>query len=197
MIVNGRQLCASLDEVRDDHKARYRAAGAYFRKHGRRRVVDVGCGCGYGAFILASEFRLDVVAIDLDPQALTFAERHYGHVKITHLLLNAMHVAELGAFDAICALEVIEHMEAPPLEDFRKVAPVLFGSVPNQTVVPFDRERHPYHVRHYTRAEIEAAVVGAGWNLRFVGGQKGKRGLDAQVMLHSFGASTILFAADR
>jgi len=39
----------------------------------------------------------------------------------------------------------------------------LLLSVPNQERLPFNRGQFPFHVRHYTPAELDALLRGAGW----------------------------------
>lgn len=200
MIVNGRQLAPRLEQIREDHKQRYHAAGAYL-KHtiGASRVLDAGCGCGYGSFILASEFGHEVLGIDIDAEAFEYGQKHYEHVKVARHRASALAAPELGRFDAIVALEIIEHVPdaAALLARFGEAAGVLFGSVPNQLVTPFDPARHPYHTRHFTPEEISAALTAAGWRLTFMGGQRGKTGVDAAIGGLTAASATIIFAAER
>ena len=61
------------DQQRDDdlyyeHLARYMFAAALARG---RRVLDAGCGAGYGAALLASSGAHSVTAIDIAPEAVT------------------------------------------------------------------------------------------------------------------------------
>jgi 2-polyprenyl-3-methyl-5-hydroxy-6-metoxy-1,4-benzoquinol methylase len=44
-------------------------------------VIDVGCGIGYGAKILA-EAGHRVLAIDVDEETIAYAREHYAHDRI-------------------------------------------------------------------------------------------------------------------
>jgi 2-polyprenyl-3-methyl-5-hydroxy-6-metoxy-1,4-benzoquinol methylase len=92
--------------------ARYRAAAALIG--GARMVAEFGCGEGIGAGILASGcqryrgFDVDVAAIECARQNTP------GDVCIFHTLDVLDLGADLvrGAFDAVVALDVIEHLSA-------------------------------------------------------------------------------------
>lgn len=201
MIIEGRQMAATLDGIRDDHVLRYHAAGTYLAGHvgPGASIIDVGCGCGYGSFILAREYGLQVASVDKSISALAFGRAYYPHPRITRCAVDCLDLAPLGRFDAATALEVIEHVPdgAQVLSEIAKVTDRLFGSVPNQDVVPFDPKRHTYHTRHYTPAEIREILKTTGWIVRFLGGQKGKHGADAAIGDSPADCATIVFAAER
>ena len=56
-----------------EHIARYMFIGNVQGK----RVLDVGCGVGYGADYLAKKGAAEVVGVDYSDEALTYAKEHY------------------------------------------------------------------------------------------------------------------------
>lgn len=87
----------------------------------RRLILDYGCGNGVGSVILKRN-GWEVVGIDSDEEAITFAQDAWGHmITFDHTdwtTLKVRPVVEVGlsmslAFDAIVCLEVIEHVSEP------------------------------------------------------------------------------------
>jgi SAM-dependent methyltransferase len=123
-------------------------------------VVDMACGEGYGAAVLAERART-VVGVDANPEAHEHARLRYGsrNLSFERALVEQF---EAGApWDAIVFLQTIEHVPdpGPLLERFaRLLAPggVAYVSTPNRlTLAPPGAERsgNPWHVREYTATE--------------------------------------------
>jgi 2-polyprenyl-3-methyl-5-hydroxy-6-metoxy-1,4-benzoquinol methylase len=95
-----------------EHLARYRFAAAF----ARGRVLDAGCGTGYGCQILAAAARVtEVVGVDRDARALAHARRYYGGGKIGFRRLDLLEPAArvTPCYDTVVALEVLEHVADP------------------------------------------------------------------------------------
>src|SRR5436190_7101970 len=90
-----------------EHVARYRfAAGA-----AAGRVLDLGCGTGYGSAILVAGGARAVVGVDRSPSAIAHAAtQHPGRYVIADA--GALPFAD-AAFDLVVALELIEHLVRP------------------------------------------------------------------------------------
>jgi 2-polyprenyl-3-methyl-5-hydroxy-6-metoxy-1,4-benzoquinol methylase len=196
MIKHGRQVATTIDGIRDDHVARYRYAAAEARRIHATRIADVGAGTGYGSWLLAKETDADVFGYEIDPDAVAFGEEHYAHPRVTRRAANLV-TARLRDVDLITAFEIIEHFNEAPefLAKATKRARFLVGSVPNQEMIPFDPVKHERHVRHYTPAELRDELETAGWEIRFLGGQIGKRGPDAAVGPLTSKVRTLVFVA--
>lgn len=186
-----RQVAPSLDGIRRDHLARYEWAARQLPVG--RRVLDVACGVGYGAYILARA-GLHVVAFDRDEEAIAYARQHYGHPNISFRCADVMDVAgyEPDAFDAATCFEAIEHLRdpLPMLRALRAVAPTLLASVPDETHFPY--RNYAFHFRHYTRPEFEALLKQAGYAVSAVYGQR-----DAQADVGSGPGRTLVVEARR
>jgi 2-polyprenyl-3-methyl-5-hydroxy-6-metoxy-1,4-benzoquinol methylase len=76
---------------------------------GRRRLLDVGCGPG--TFIAHVATAHERVGIDLSRNQISYAERHYGGPDRRFIRCTAEQLPEeAGRFDAITAIELIEHL---------------------------------------------------------------------------------------
>lgn len=169
-----RQVAPTRDGIRRDHTARYDWAVAQLPPGSS--VIDVACGVGYGARILADAGHR-VTAIDRDAEAIEYARAHYDHANITWRCADADAVAgyERDSFDAAVSFETIEHIAdpAPLLRALAAAAPLLLCSVPNEHVMPFAGQT--FHYRHYTPDQMRDLLAGTGWAPTSWWGQEGAK----------------------
>jgi 2-polyprenyl-3-methyl-5-hydroxy-6-metoxy-1,4-benzoquinol methylase len=128
-------------------------------------VIDMACGEGYGASVLAGSAR-SVVGVDANPEAHEHASLRYSRdgVRFERAMIDGFG----EDCDAISFLQTIEHLEDPGavLDHFRSLlrpGGVAFISTPNVlTLAPKGAERsgNPWHVREY-RAEELAGLLAA------------------------------------
>jgi SAM-dependent methyltransferase len=166
-----------------EHIARYRAASA--RPLGRL-VLDVACGTGYGAPILAEPGSRSIVGVDLSAQALATAHRRYHHPRVSYVRSRAESLPfDSVSFESVICFETLEHL-AEPRGLLRELARVLvpggrlFVSTPNRRVAspwwPLTRRpANPHHVREYQLADLEQELgerfeIEELWGQRFVRG---------------------------
>ena len=115
------------------------------------RVVDLACGEGYGADVLARTAS-SVVGIDANPEAHEHASLRY---RRENLSFERGLVEELeGPYDAVVFLQTIEHIHDPGvlLERIAGAAPVAYITTPNRlTLAPPGAEKsdNPWHLREY------------------------------------------------
>src|SRR5437667_6043826 len=95
-------------DLLNEHMARYTFAARLARG---KRVLDAGCGAGYGSAALA-EAAESVTGVDVAADAIDFARAHY---QAENLAFEQASVMQLplpdGGFDLVVAFEVIEHLE--------------------------------------------------------------------------------------
>jgi len=140
------------DELWDEHIARY-AFAAHLA--GGKRVLDIGCGTGYGVAELA---RTAAFAIGIDSSA----DATPGvQASATALPFKS------ESFDLITAFEVIEHLADWPrmLSEARRVlrpGGIALVSTPNQSSYAESRGDagpNPFHVHEFEYAEFQAALT--------------------------------------
>jgi len=169
-----RQIAEQLEHIKPNHRNRYQfAIDMILRDIGpHAKVLDCACGVGYGTMMLAEQLE-HAHGFDVEPEAIAAAIRAY------HLPNNTFKVCDLGdpaawaeaiageAFDAIVSIETIEHLQDAEdlLARYAAQVPYLIASVPNQTVVPFEKARHPFHFRHYTRSEFSELLQRHGFEI--------------------------------
>lgn len=145
------------------------------------RLLDVGGG--EGGFVRAFAERPGVEACLLEPGAIA-AQRARGlGVAVFERRVEALDPAEVGLFDAVSFLDVLEHLETP-IEALRRVRSVLrpggyvLVSVPNVGFWPIVRDllmgRFDYlpvgilcntHLRFYTEQSLLALLQAAGFSV--------------------------------
>lgn len=172
-----RQVAPTLDGIRRDHRARYEWAAKNMPP--ASRVIDLACGVGYGAKILADAGHR-VLAVDRSEEAIAFARQHYAGAGIVYKVADAETFTTATEFDAAVSFETIEHLAdpGPMLRGLRDRAAVLYASVPNEAVFPFRSDANGYagyrhHHRHYTRDEFAGLLWGTGWSPSVWCGQEG------------------------
>jgi ubiquinone/menaquinone biosynthesis C-methylase UbiE len=150
----------------NEHFARYAFASPYCRG---KRVLDAGCGAGYGAAHLAQP-ATRVTAIDVSTEAICEARRRYPIPNLQFEVASATSMPFADAsFDVVTSFEVIEHLEdwnRFPAEAARVLAPdgVALISTPNREYYTASRGSagtNPFHVHEFAAAEFEDALRAA------------------------------------
>ena len=120
------------------------------------RVIDMACGEGYGADVLATS-AASVTGVDANPEAYEHARLRY---RRPNLRFERALIEEFaGPADAVVCLQTIEHLEDPDalLSHFRSLADAVYISTPNVlTLAPKGAARsdNPWHVREYRAEEF-------------------------------------------
>ena len=150
-------------DLLNEHMARYTFASRLARG---KRVLDAGCGAGYGSAELAGAAH-SVVGVDRAPEAIEFARAHYAldNLSFEEASCEALPHSD-GSFELVVAFEVIEHLEnwrGFLLEARRVLAPngQLVVSTPNKLYYTESRGPHganPFHVHEFTFDEFRAEL---------------------------------------
>jgi SAM-dependent methyltransferase len=147
-----------LEQIYAEHMSRYAFAS---QLAGGGHVLDVGCGCGYGAHYLGTSGADLVVGFDLSSEAIRYAKERYGGPNVQFAVMDTYSLAFDGAFDLVTCFEVIEHVEFPEraLREIHTVLTkdgVLLISTPNKLnyVAGGEGGSNPFHFREYEQAEF-------------------------------------------
>ena len=170
MSFTGERLPGESDDFSVDlerHLAAYRYARA---RAAGRRVLDAGCGEGYGAAMLA-EVAARVVGVDRAEAVNVAAVRH----RASNLEYRVQDLERLddmeGGFDLVVSFQVIEHLPDPVgflAALARRMAPggELIVTTPNRLM---SVSENPYHLREWTAPELLALAAPALPGVRMLG----------------------------
>lgn len=101
-----------LNRILLEHLARYYFALPY----ATGSVLDIACGTGYGAKMIAKErkkYVSRVLGIDLDPDTIAYAKKNHYHPLLTFLTGDALDIKlpdKIGTFETIISFETMEHV---------------------------------------------------------------------------------------
>ncbi|MDA8194121.1 MAG: class I SAM-dependent methyltransferase [Thermaerobacter sp.] len=130
-----------------------------------KRILEVGCGTGYGADYLA-ETAAQVVGADIDGDVVAEARSRYQRPNLEFVTASAQSLPFLSAsFDVVVMFEVIEHLERDQqwcvLSEVRRVLTpngLLFLSTPDHARTVLYGTANPYHVGELTEPELRGLL---------------------------------------
>jgi len=131
-----------------------------------RRVLDAGCGTGYGSMHLAMNGAQSVVAVDISDEAIVEARRLYRRDNLRFVKGDVERLTEVsdlgGPFDVVTNFENIEHLANPTrfLAGVKQVLTsdgIFIVSTPNGQLTERDQGgkiKNPFHVKEFTEDEF-------------------------------------------
>jgi len=150
-------------DLMNEHLARYAFATRLTRG---KRVLDAGCGSGYGSAELAKNAAF-VLGVDASEEAIAYARENY-RLPNLHFVRASVEAFPFrdATFDLLVAFEVVEHVERWQefLRDVRRVlAPSgqFIVSTPNKLYYAESRQRagpNPFHTHEFEFAEFRNAL---------------------------------------
>jgi O-antigen biosynthesis protein len=133
-----------------------------------KRVLDLGCGEGYGSAILGRSAEA-VIGVDIDRDTIEHATSNYGAPRVEFQVADARDLAPLAddSFDVVVGFEMIEHIgeQQPVLSEVGRVLRadgLLILSTPNRDVYNAEREEpNPFHVTELSKEEFRTLLSGS------------------------------------
>lgn len=169
------------------HASRYQFARTQLRADGGGRILDAGCGEGYGTHYLAQHVD-HAFGVDIDPLAAAHAQQRYASPKLQYTAMDCCRLAFApNSFDFVSSFEVIEHFTA--VDDYlseikRVMAPGgrFVVSTPNKERTPAGVNR--FHDHEYTPQEF-TEVLGRHFPKVDYYGQHCRRALREKLFMES------------
>jgi SAM-dependent methyltransferase len=125
-----------------------------------KRVLDAGCGEGYGASMLAGHAAA-VVGVDR-AEAIAIASARYPGPRLAFRTLDLMALPSLGErFELVVSFQVIEHLPDPTgflraLAACTAPGGTMIVTTPNRLMTVSE---NPYHLREWTAPELLALAA--------------------------------------
>jgi SAM-dependent methyltransferase len=161
------------DDLWNEHVARYAFARLYAKD---KRVLDAGCGTGYGSAELALD-AASVTALDIDAQAVQYCSANFPafHLRAVTASCAAMPF-KANTFDLVVAFEVIEHLREyrALLDECARVLThqgLFVVSSPNKSYYAESRAAtgaNPYHQHEFEPAEFVSELERVFSNVRLM-----------------------------
>jgi SAM-dependent methyltransferase len=153
-------------DLLNEHLARYRFAKRFAAKLDESaRILDAGCGTGYGTAQLAGG--ASVTGTDVAAEAVGYAHSRYGGERV-HFIQSTCETLPFSeaAFDLVTAFEVIEHLDRwqDLLSEAQRVLKpngVFLVSTPNRDYYEQSRGEagpNPFHRHEFDYAEFQQAL---------------------------------------
>lgn len=161
------------DDLWSEHVARYAFARRYADN---RRILDAGCGTGYGAAELA-QTALHVTGVDIARDAIEYARATYPIPNLLFLVSSCESTPfRPNSFELVVAFEVIEHLRdfrAFLKECARVVTPqgLFIVSSPNKSYYAESRAKtgpNPFHEHEFEAEEFMAELSAVFSNVRLL-----------------------------
>ncbi len=141
--------------IYNEHLIRYELAKKFVSG---KIVLDIACGSGFGAKILARAGAEKVTAVDIDEKTVKKARNKNWLKNIVYRQGNAENLAEKNeTFDIIVSFETIEHLKNPEkyLKELKRVIKnngLIFISTPNKKI---SKEKNPFHFKEFEKEEFK------------------------------------------
>lgn len=172
-----RQIAHKYNEIRADHRNRYEFARSEVSSDGGHGL-DCFCGNGYGAWRMSTLPCISMTGIDASEAAIDQAKIVYERSSVEYECALFPFKLQRECYDFVVCFESIEHVREDELllrelTNSLKNKGKLFLSVPNETVIPLQRNLgwFKFHHQHYTRSDVLRMCDSVGLRLIMEAGQ--------------------------
>ncbi|MCL5023585.1 MAG: methyltransferase domain-containing protein [Nitrospirae bacterium] len=148
-------------DLYQDHLARYLFAARCVKG---KRVLDFGCGAGYGAEVLRKAGASKVTGIDISPEAVAYARSNYAGNGIEFVIGDCRNAPfPARGFDVVVSFEVLEHIEDQTsyLSEVRRLLTpegIFIVSTPNKKTYTDERQvpKSLFHRKEFYLDDLRA-----------------------------------------
>lgn len=126
-----------------------------------KRVLDYGCGSGYGAHMLAAQAE-SVLAVDISKDAVLYAKDKF---EANNLSFEEIKNADFQKYDIITSFQVIEHVTndkeyLKKLKSMLTPGGILFITTPDRTgrLFKFQNSWNIYHLKEYSANTMKKLI---------------------------------------
>ena len=141
-------------DVMAEHWARYKYAVQFVEE---KKVLDVACGAGYGADLLAISAK-SVIGGDISPETITYCKTHYAPGATFHTFDICNMPYSEATFDVVVSFETIEHIPDGNLF-LSEIIRVLVKDGMLIISCPLGGDcGNPYHLTYYQKGTFELVL---------------------------------------
>lgn len=139
----------------DEHLVRYEFAKSFAPG---KEILEIACGSGYGADILARAGAKKVLAMDIDGASLKKAQKNYQRKNLEFKAGDAERIGLPGdSIGLLVSFETIEHLKKPAKFASEAARVLKDGglaliSTPNKELFG---NKNPFHIREFTENEFK------------------------------------------
>lgn len=154
------------------------------------KVLDLGCGEGYGTFYLADKAS-QIIGVDIDKYIVKHAKEKY---QKDNLSFEVMDIKRLDfpdkAFDVVISLHVIEHLHLNKIQEhLQEIKRVLKGNgiyilaTPNRKtrLKPGQESFNIYHLHEYNWQELQGLLKGCFNNVKMYGIEASQKAFEQEM----------------
>ena len=128
-----------------------------------KKVLDYGCGSGYGTYMLSQHFGTSI-GVDISETAINFCKSNFKNENLKFEILDTtVQPFEDHSFDNIFSFQVFEHIPLEMTTEYvnriwhmLKPSGVAILTTPNSKNYYGGRSRNKFHIKEYTIAELES-----------------------------------------
>jgi len=145
------------EKMYHEHLARYAFSSQWVKG---KRVLDVGCGVGYGSQCLAKNGAARVLAFDISAEAISHAKQFYSHANVEFRIASATDFDFGERFDVVTCLELIEHVD-----DQKAVISCIRRALGDDGILvistprALENKRSRFHTREFSEDEFRSFIL--------------------------------------